>query len=573
MRGAHWLLLAVGVVAVGGVALAQGSDDAIAEEWESVEGFAIERVATGLDLPTAVAVADSTDGKRYLVTELRGSIKSITVDGRVEEYAAVETFQPEAEFPDESGEAGLAGICVDPRSSQSFVTFAYRDAKGTIRNAIKRFDSGPRGFAAPPESEVDISGDLSEFPSAVSHQIGGCKVNEGALYVSVGDGWDVNASRKRDVLLGKILRLDYEGAPAEGNPFADDVSSPEAAVWAYGLRNPFGIDIVDDAVFVSNNGLQVDSLLRVRPGEDYLWDGTDESVALNALYVWVPGVSPVHLEYADAETESFPEPWRTGFFVAIAGKTGKQASGIQFIPYDPGEDRVTGPPEWVVRHVGSTPQTVTGLALDDDGLVFTAMLPDSLGETGLYRLRFDPDAQLPLRMGDTEGGAFLLNQFGCLGCHQYEGTGGTLGPSLDSPSLKNRLSDAIFTDEYEKRTRDLDLLDEAPQVDFKDARAEVLSSQGKERMRTWVKYRIIEPRFDRVDSQMPTQGISEEDAEALADFLIGEPIPQWKTQLARVFGTREQALWFAAGLALASAVASAAFFYIRRKRRRSPEPS
>lgn len=124
----------------------------------------------------------------------------------------------------------------------------------------------------------------------------------------------------------------------------------------------------------------------------------------------------------------------------------------------------------------------------------------------------------------------------------------------------------------------MDRLGEAPFVNFKDARHEVLNADGEERIWRWVKYRIIEPRFDRIDSQMPTLGIAESDAEVLANFLLGEPQPWWQERLSQVdfirgvFGTREHAWWFARGAALMAFATIAAglivFFGARSRRRR-----
>jgi glucose/arabinose dehydrogenase len=68
--------------------------------------------------------------------------------------------------------------------------------------------------------------------------------SDGMLYVALGDGGaagDPNANaQNRDVLLGKILRLDVSGdayTVPDDNPFASGGGRGE--VWAFGLRNPW----------------------------------------------------------------------------------------------------------------------------------------------------------------------------------------------------------------------------------------------------------------------------------------------------------------------------------------------
>jgi len=520
------------------------------DDWESQPGVGLERIAIGLELPTAIAVAEDLDSRSYLVAELRGTIQTITNEGEVSEFATVPKLIPDSEFPKPIGQAGLAGICLDQEAGFVFATYLRRDDEGILRNSVHRFDLGQAGVSGGPVSQLDISGPLADFPSAISHQIGGCETVDGLIYVSVGDGWDFSASRDPDALLGKVLRMTYGGGPAIDNPLAEDLSLNRSYVWAYGFRNPFGIDAVGGDIFVSNNGSDLDTLIKVRAGGDYLWDGTDESVASNALYVWVPSVSPVHLEYADSSASALPPEWRQGFFVAIAGNEG---SGVQFVPYDIDSNQVTGVPRWVVKSSGGPDQAVSGIALDSDGLVFAALLPDSDGETALYRVTFGEQGQLPNRIESATETDSLLAEFGCLACHRYQGQGRGVGPPLDQRALKRRLRGVLFSEAYEDSLLEIDLVTDAPQIEFDDAREEVLASRGDDRLLKWVKYRIMEPRFDRHQAQMPTLGIDEADAEALADALIN-PEPWWRQQIEMVgeslFVTRQRAIGFGWGVGL-----------------------
>lgn len=69
----------------------------------------------------------------------------------------------------------------------------------------------------------------------------------------------------------------------------------------------------------------------------------------------------------------------------------------------------------------------------------------------------------------------VLTRYGCQGCHQVQGTGGTLGPSLDN----------------------------------------VISERG----RAYFLRKVKEPQFNNSSSAMPQMPITEEELNALADFL------------------------------------------------------
>ena len=88
---------------------------------------------------------------------------------------------------------------------------------------------------------------------------------DGYLYIGLGDGGSGNDPGNRaqnlNTLLGKILRIDVDGASPyaipPGNPFQNDGNSdtlPE--IWAYGLRNPwrFSFDRATGDLFIADVG-------------------------------------------------------------------------------------------------------------------------------------------------------------------------------------------------------------------------------------------------------------------------------------------------------------------------------
>jgi hypothetical protein len=66
----------------------------------------------------------------------------------------------------------------------------------------------------------------------------------------------------------------------------------------------------------------------------------------------------------------------------------------------------------------------------------------------------------------------------------------------------------------------LDKLDTEPLPAYKEARQEVAAAQGHERIHTWVKYRLLEPKFDNLYTLMPNVGLTEKEALLITDYLL-----------------------------------------------------
>ncbi len=95
---------------------------------------------------------------------------------------------------------------------------------------------------------------------------------DGNLWVSLGDGANASAQgQDPGTLFATISRLDVDGPPADGlpyaipadNPFVDGGGAPE--VWAYGLRNPWRFTIDAKSVIVADVGLEQREEIDVLP--------------------------------------------------------------------------------------------------------------------------------------------------------------------------------------------------------------------------------------------------------------------------------------------------------------------
>lgn len=157
-------------------------------------------------------------------------------------------------------EQGLLGVVVDPQfPDMPYVYIYYTRAResghcdtlpANCTNRVSRFTMQDDG-TLDPTSEVVL---LDTLLVGTLHNAGDLAFGpDGYLYVSTGDAGYWNNAQNLSNLNGKILRIDREGAPAPGNPFAepsgircDEVEPPGlgmpcAEIYAFGLRNPFRI--------------------------------------------------------------------------------------------------------------------------------------------------------------------------------------------------------------------------------------------------------------------------------------------------------------------------------------------
>lgn len=495
-------------------------------DWGVTQGLALTVDSEGYHFPSAIAFVpepgDAPDDPLYFVTELRGTIKVVTTDRTVHTFAeGFFPLTPEKELPALEGEVGLAGLCLAPEQGYLFVTFAYQDAEGLLRNNIVRFETKPKAFALKPLAQTSFTQIFADYHVATSHQIGNCSVSQEMLYVSVADGRQTAQSQQVDSVLGKVLRMSLDGEPLPGNPFYTDDGVMNAAdyVWAYGLRNPFALTTIDARVFVADNGRNLDRFLEIEPGENYLWDGSDWSIGAYADAVVTPPVGPVHIAYLPQSASLFAEAYRGRFFVSTSAP---DAVGIMTFPYGLVEERMVAAPEYVVRYRGEGTQIVSALAFGPDGLYFAPMLPDASGRTALFKLVDDPERSYPTVLWDESDAASLINEKGCLSCHSLQGEGGQAGPALDQGPMVSRVKERVHSQAYLQLLDEIDKLEQEPYISYRTARDEVRQSENMERIRTWIIYHLMEPRFDNPNSQMPNLGLTKAQATLLTDYLIGE---------------------------------------------------
>ncbi len=232
---------------------------------------------------------------------------------------------------DSAGQGALMDVVLHPQFAQNkvvYFSFSERGAGGKgVALATGVFDQASDGttkldgvktiFRATPYVDGDghYSGRIAFSPDG-RH-----------LFFTNGERQKFDPAQDPKATLGKVLRLNLDGTPAEGNPLTANGFHP--AVWSYGHRNLLGIAFDKDGrLWEQEMGPKGgDEVNLIRPGLNYgypkasngdHYDGTpipDHSHhdGFEAPKVsWNPVISPAGLLYYSGEL--FPQ-WKNSLFM------------------------------------------------------------------------------------------------------------------------------------------------------------------------------------------------------------------------------------------------------------------
>ncbi len=216
----------------------------------------------------ATALAFAPDGRLFW-TERSGTVR-VWQDGAARTFAQVRTVTTE---PDGGySERGLLGLAISPTfTTDRFVYAFFSDVNYTEQHVMRWRDC--RGTGMDPTILVTV-------PSGPDccHKGGRLAFGaDGMLYVTLGDEHSAPSAQNAADVRGKILRYRPDGSIPADNPFG--ATNP---VWAYGLRNPFGIAVsASGQIALTNNGPSGDAgspstgydtlILALARGSGYQW--------------------------------------------------------------------------------------------------------------------------------------------------------------------------------------------------------------------------------------------------------------------------------------------------------------
>jgi glucose/arabinose dehydrogenase len=287
----------------------------------------------------------------------------------------------------DGGERGLLSIAFPPDYRQSGRFYAYyTDTNGNIRVAEFHRRSPTRAALGSLRTVIEIP-----HPVNANHNGGQLQFFGDLLYLGTGDGGSggdpPNNAQNKDVLLGKLLRIDPR--PSDGSPYTVPADNPFVGapgrdeIYSYGLRNPFRFSF--DTTTASQPRIAIADVGQNRFEE---LDYTTVTAASGANFGWdaLEGFAP----YIDENSGTHNPGGTTKPIMAYShGRDGGSCSIIG--GYVVGRD---GPPSLRGRYVytdycsGVLRSLIPHLrrASDDRRLGLDVSLPTSFGEDDLGRI-------------------------------------------------------------------------------------------------------------------------------------------------------------------------------------------
>ncbi|MGA8016358.1 MAG: PQQ-dependent sugar dehydrogenase, partial [Candidatus Dormiibacterota bacterium] len=216
----------------------------------------------------ATALAFAPDGRLFF-TDRGGTVYVVEANvPHVFAHVSTVTTQPGGGY----SERGLLGLAISPTFTTDHYVYALYDLTDYQHEDVVRWtDCGGVG--------VDMT-TLITLPSGndCCHKGGRLAFGpDGELYVTLGDEHTASAAQNTSDVRGKILRYNPDGSIPSDNPFG-----PADPVWAYGLRNPFGLAFgPSGTLMVTSNGPSgelpglpstgYDTVVTVTRGAGYEW--------------------------------------------------------------------------------------------------------------------------------------------------------------------------------------------------------------------------------------------------------------------------------------------------------------
>jgi glucose/arabinose dehydrogenase len=247
-------------------------------------GFSESWVAGGFLKPTTMAFAP--DG-RLFVCEQEGKLRVV----RNGQLLSTPFLTVDVNF---QAERGLAGVAIDPNYTTNGYVYIYYTAKTpTVHNRISRVQANPinRDVALTRNDGSlieDVIFDLDDLSEAAIHNGGAMHFGlDGKLYVAVGENATPSNAQSLNTVKGKMLRLNPDGSIPADNPFYNQTTGNNRAVYALGFRNPFNFDIQPGTgrIFTNDVGASTwEEINEVLPGANYGWP-TAEGPSNDARFV------------------------------------------------------------------------------------------------------------------------------------------------------------------------------------------------------------------------------------------------------------------------------------------------
>ncbi|MCH8273286.1 MAG: PQQ-dependent sugar dehydrogenase [Armatimonadetes bacterium] len=395
----------------------------------TLPGYFVETVATGLDLPTNFAFIGDND--ILVVEQWTGKVKRFLDRAYMGEVLDLTVVTSEFE-------SGLLGIVVHPDFEENGYVYLYyshaeEKAGEWTDNRVERFTwTG---------SKLTFDSMIIQFPrdesqaNVPAHNAGIMRFGpDGKLYVITGDLYrgpfgnpriEQNTDETAVAGVGGIYRLNPDGAIPSDNPFFSHPDPRIRALFAYGIRNSFGMEFdpltgrlwftengpnVYDEVNIVDAGMNSGWLKIMGPDAREAaygrnggrsWDATDLVYLPGAFYrdpvfSWLTPIGVTAIQFLNSRkfgpnernhvmVGEFNQPRGIYLFEVNAARDGFVLSGGT-------KDRVAdNNKERQQNVVGSNWQIITDMRIGPDGYLYIS----TLYQSSIFRIRPEMDPFVP----------------------------------------------------------------------------------------------------------------------------------------------------------------------------------
>ena len=163
-----------------------------------------------------------------------------------------------------NNEGGLLGMALHPDFAQNgflYVVYDYRKADGYTEKLV-RYSYANNTLTSP---LVLLDG----IKANSNHDGSRLWITDEAnpkIFMTTGDALDQSLPQNLNAVNGKVLRINIDGSIPSDNPF------PNSPVWSYGHRNPQGLVMVNNILYASEHGPDIeDELNIIEKGRNYGW--------------------------------------------------------------------------------------------------------------------------------------------------------------------------------------------------------------------------------------------------------------------------------------------------------------
>ncbi|HEX8236886.1 MAG TPA: PQQ-dependent sugar dehydrogenase [Abditibacteriaceae bacterium] len=236
---------------------------------------------------------------------------------------------------DAQGERGLLGFAFDPQfTSNGYIYIYYTTTTPTLHNRVSRVQADPNNPDVARRDNgtliEDVLLDIDDLSGATNHNGGAMHFGpDGKLYIAVGDNATGSNAQTLANLKGKMLRLNADGTIPTDNPFYNQATGKNRAIWALGLRNPytFSFNRNTGRMFINDVGQNTwEEINDGLAGTNYGWP-TTEGPTTNTNFTGpvfayqhgsssTTGCAITGGDWYDSATATFPSSYNGKYFFA-----------------------------------------------------------------------------------------------------------------------------------------------------------------------------------------------------------------------------------------------------------------